>query len=69
MLKVAETDRAAGKREIEESKTVLAQRAAEINSLTEDVYKLTEWLKDSQQRFSELRSRFPVRVMKKLKLI
>ncbi|MCJ7686923.1 MAG: glycosyltransferase family 4 protein, partial [Desulfobacteraceae bacterium] len=83
MLKVAEADRAAGKREIEGLKTILAQRAADINSLnaehakcladidrlTEDVYKLTEWLKDSQQRFSELRSRFPVRVMKKLKLI
>ena len=83
MLKVAEADRAAGKREIEGLKTILAQRAADINSLnaehakcladidrlTEDVFKLTEWLKDSQQRFSELRSRFPVRVMKKLKLI
>ncbi len=83
MLKAAETDRAAGKREIEGLKTLLAQRAVDINSLhgdinslhgdinslTEDVYKLTEWLKDSQQRFSELRSRFPVRVMKKLKLI
>jgi len=76
MLKVADAARAAGKRGIEGLKTVLAQRDAEINSLhgeidrlTEDVYKLTEWLKDSQQRFSELRSRFPVRVMKKLKLI
>ena len=83
MLNVAEADRSAGKREIEGLKTVLAQRVADINSLhaehakcladidrlTEDVYKLTEWLKDSQQRFSELRSRFPVRVMKKLKLI
>ena len=45
------------------------KRLADIDRLTEDVYKLTEWLKDSQQRFSELRSRFPVRVMKKLKLI
>lgn len=83
MLKVAEADRDAGKREIEGLKTVLAQRAADINSLhaehakclvdidrlTEDVYELTEWLKDSQQRFSELTSRFPVRVMRKLKLI
>ena len=111
MLKVAEADIAAGKREIEGLKTVLAQRAADINRLhaeltkrladidslnaerakfladidslnaeharcladidrlTEDVYKLTEWLKDSQQRFSELRNRFPVRVMKKLRLI
>ena len=46
-----------------------AECLAYIDRLTEDVYKLTEWLKDSQQRFSELRSRFPVRVMKKLKLI
>ena len=104
MLKVAEADRAAGKREIEGLKIVLTERAADINSLhaninslnaehakcladidslnaeharclaetdrlTEDVDKLTEWLKDSQQQFSELRSRFPVRVMKKLKLI
>jgi len=97
MLKVAEADRAAGKREIEGLKTVLTERAAiiesldaerakcladidslnaeharclaDIDRLTEDVYKLTDWLKDSQQRFSELRTRFPVRVMKKLKLI
>ncbi|MCF8143839.1 MAG: glycosyltransferase [Deltaproteobacteria bacterium] len=97
MLKVAEADRAEGKREIEGLKTVLAQRAADINSLheyinilngehskclsdvdrltediyklTEDVNKLTEWLKDSRQQFIELRRRFPVRVMKKLKLI
>ena len=90
MLKVAEADRAAGKREIEGLQTVLEQRATIINSLnddmnslnaehaeclayidklTEDVYKLTDRLKDSQQRFSELRTRFPVRVMKKLKLI
>ena len=45
------------------------KRLADIDRLTEDVYKLTEWLKDSQQRFSELTSRFPVRVMKKLKLV
>jgi len=41
----------------------------ELAKLTEDINRLTEWLKDSEKRFSELRSRFPVRVMKKLKLI
>jgi chromosome segregation ATPase len=104
MLKSSEADRAAGMREIEGLQSVLAQRAADINSLhadinslnseharsladmdglnaeharsladieklTEDVYKLTEWLKDSKQQFSELRRCFPVRVMKKLKFI
>jgi glycosyltransferase involved in cell wall biosynthesis len=46
-----------------------AQYLADIDGLTGDVNKLTEWLKDSQQQYSELRRRFPVRVMKKLKLI
>jgi hypothetical protein len=46
-----------------------ARSLADIEKLTEDVYKLTEWLKDSQQQFSELRGCFPVRVMKKLKFI
>ncbi|MBW2217750.1 MAG: glycosyltransferase [Deltaproteobacteria bacterium] len=90
MLKVAQADAAAGKREIEGLKTVLTQRAAIIENLDAerakyladidslnaeharylaDIDKLTEWLKDSQQQFSELRCRFPVRVMKKLKLI
>jgi len=97
MLKVAEADRDEGKREIEGLKAVLAQRAADINSLheyihnlngehakcladidrltedifklTEDVNKLTEWLKDAQQQYSELKRRFPVRVMKRLRLI
>ena len=108
MLKSSEAGRAAGIREIEGLKSILAQRAADINSLhadinslhadinslsseharslsvmdaeharslaeierlTEDVYKLNKWLKDSQQRFFELRTRFPVKVMKKLKLI
>ena len=104
MLKAAQADGAAGKREIEGLKTILEQRAAIIRSLDaerekrlaeidslnaeharclaeidslnaeharrlEDIYKLTEWLKDSQQQFFELRTRFPVRVMKKLKII
>jgi len=104
MLKAAQADGAAGKREIERLKTILTERAAIINSLNaerekrlaeidslnaeharrleeidslnaeharrlEDIYKLTEWLKDSQREFSELRTRFPVRVMKKLRLI
>ena len=111
MLKSSEADRAAGMTEIKGLKSVLAERAADINSLNadlgtlnadlgtlnaehvrcladmdglnaehagalatierlrEDVFKLTAWLKDAQQQLSELRTRFPVRVMKKLKLI
>ena len=97
MLKSSEAEIVAGRKEIEGLKSVLAQRADDINSLhalinnlnseharcldrlsaeharseilTEDAYKLTEWLKDSQQQLLELRTRFPVRVMKKLRLI
>jgi len=111
MLKSSEAGRVEGMREIEGLKSVLAQRAADIDSLhadidslhadidslnsehtrcladmdglnaeharslaeierlIEDVHKLTEWLKDSQQQFSEIRTSFPVKVMKKLKLI
>jgi len=54
----------------------LVKRAADINRLhaeytrsLADIERLTESFKDSQQQFSELRRRFPVRVMKKLKLI
>lgn len=42
MLKAAETDRAAGKREIEGLKTVLTQRAAYIDSLHGDINSLHE---------------------------
>ena len=101
MLKSSEAGRAAGMREIEGLKSVLAQRALDINrlhadidtlnsehakalavmdaeharaladieQLKQDVYKLREWLKDSQKQFFELRTRFPVKVMKRLKLI
>ena len=72
-LKTVLTQRAAI---IENLDAERAKYLADIDSLNAenarclaDIDKLTEWLKDSQQRFSELRTRFPVRVMKKLKLI